>query len=63
MNGLMADIHQCPRCKDEHENLLFKRFNIAIKLNDIFYTHHATCPHTTDPILLYVNEIRKEDLL
>jgi len=46
-----VDVKNCPRCGKDHEDLEFDSFT---EKSIAGFTHHGTCPETSDPILVKI---------
>jgi hypothetical protein len=59
---IVTSVENCARCQQDHEPLLFKPFEInPIEVKGVTYGYWATCPVTMEPILLMVQEDKKEE--
>ncbi len=51
---MRLNIKNCARCKDNHNQLFFKKF--TINEDNLGYSHFAFCPTNGEPILMKIIE-------
>ena len=64
--SMSQPVTNCARCKGNHEQIVFKKFDIPIEVIDegktvITFSHHGICPTSQDVILLTFKEDDSED--
>ncbi len=52
----IVQIDRCPRCGDEHKDLLMVELNKYIFAGEYFYNYWKHCPVTKEPILGWRSE-------
>ena len=55
-NILYIDIKYCARCGNNHNNLLFMKFNNPVIIRNVMMDYWSTCPVTSEPILMNASE-------
>lgn len=52
MKPFTGSISECPRCGDEHLDLHAVPFAKPPLMDETFWTHWATCPKTSEPLMI-----------